>query len=465
MNIDLFLEKMRSYSTNLCIINESGVEYSYSWVVDVVSQNQRIFSDIAPNKVIIDVSLGWRCIPLVLAALSNKITIIPIDPVRAPTQSEYIFNCFPSAIILDSQSIDSNGILHKNIKVMQETNSELDSLNDISFIPFTSGTTGSPKGVMLTHKNIWTNVENVCEYFSISASDRLLSFRPLTNISAWTTEILLFLYQGSSILVKPTHVSPLGCLSLIQKYRLTTLCITPSIAVKYATFSDRYDLSSIRLIVLSGEVLDERRREKIISNFSGVDIWNAYGLTEASPRISCCKTTGLLIKPAECVGAPLKNVQIKIIGNFGNELTEGEEGQLIVSGESVMKGYLGQKDEKLNEGWLLTGDIAKIIDDELYIMGRLDDLIIRSGINVYPNEVEEVLLGVEGVTDAIVFPVINEDGTTKISAWITAQEGIKPWDVFQYLIDTKQDQRIIPDFIEIKTDLTITPSGKKTRPK
>ncbi|MFA5676568.1 MAG: class I adenylate-forming enzyme family protein, partial [Christensenellales bacterium] len=275
-------------------------------------------------------------------------------------------------------------------KVHSIIESDNKSYEDLAFIMFTSGTTGTPKGVMLTHSNIVSNLKGIQSYFPVRETDRILISRPLVHIAVLTGELLYGLWQGAEISFfgQPFNAGRLA--STIGESGATVFCSTPTMFMHLARYADEKAFSKLRLCVTSGERLTEQAADEIKKTFPFCDFFNVYGLTENSPRVSFLSPEFYATKPGSA-GVPLPDTELKIVN-----------GELLVRSPSVMKGYYMQPElteEKLRGGWLHTGDAARQDNDGFYcILGRKDDMIIRAGMNVYPQEIEAELVGMPGIT-------------------------------------------------------------------
>ena len=331
-----------------------------------------------------------------------------------------------------------------------------------ALIMCTSGTTGTPKGVMLSEKNIITNMLDISEYFKISSKDYILISRPLYHCAALTGEFLTALIKGTKIRFYSNRFNPPKMLELIKMYDITAFCGTPTLLNLMSKFC-RNECDSLRHICISGECLGKELAISIKKTFNKCDIYHIYGLTEASPRVSYLPPR-LFEEYSEFVGIPLKNVSIKIINSKGNLCKTNEEGVLWVKGANTMLGYynMPQKTkETLNKGWLCTGDIALINDIGLLkIQGREDQMIIKGGMNIYPAEIENSLRKDRRVHDVIAFGYEKEYGT---------QIGIRIVGDFSSVDEVKKIcQKILPvyqmpTFIEILKELPKNASGKVVR--
>lgn len=265
----------------------------------------------------------------------------------------------------------------------------------------TSGTTGKPKGVMLSEKNILTNLRDIQSYFSVEKKDKILIARPLYHCAVLTGEWLLALSKGMEIRFYSRPCNPAELLATLRAHDITVLGGTPTLLQLLARFGERDDTPlPLRHVVVSGEPLGKYAGARIRKGFPGVNIYHVYGLTEASPRVTYLPPE-LFDTHSEWVGKPLPSVQVAII-----------DGELCVKGDNVMLGYYNQSDLTklvLRDGWLHTGDMAVMDENGLIqIKGRKDNMIIRAGMNLYPQELENVLLADERVEEVLVYGIKDE---------------------------------------------------------
>ena len=261
-----------------------------------------------------------------------------------------------------------------------------------ALIMCTSGTTGSPKGAVLTQTNLLTNISDIALYFDMDPSDTILITRPLYHCSVLTGEFLTALVKGVKIRFYSGAFNPEIILKLLEDYNITAFCGTPTLLSMMARFKRKtYDLKHISI---SGECMSFETGTRIAEAFPSADIYHAYGLTEACPRVSYLPPH-MFRKYADFAGVPLRSVSLKILSDGGSEVKKGEIGMLWVKGDNVMQGYYNNPEktsEVLKDGWLCTGDLALFNKQGLLkIIGRSDDLIIKAGMNIYPQEIESAL--------------------------------------------------------------------------
>lgn len=274
-----------------------------------------------------------------------------------------------------------------------------------ALIMCTSGTTGKPKGAMLTENNVITNVSDIAQYFDIEKADTILISRPLYHCAVLTGEFLTALIKGTKICFYSGNFNPHVILELIKKYNITVFCGTPTLLSTMARFKRKIDYDILKFICISGECMSYETGLYIAEAFPKAQIYHIYGLTEASPRVSYLPPSKFR-KYADCVGVPLQSVSVKILSEDGTPTKTNEVGMLWVKGNNVMIGYYNNPEktnEIIKEDWLCTGDLALFNEEGLIkIKGRSDDLIIKAGMNIYPQEIESALRGDNRVKDVFV---------------------------------------------------------------
>jgi len=263
--------------------------------------------------------------------------------------------------------------------------------DDLAFIMFTSGTTSIPKGIMLTHANIITNLEYINSYFKIDGLKRICIGRPLVHVAVLVGELLFGLINGLQIYFYEESYMPHLLLKYLNDRKIEIFCSTPT--MYYALAQTKISLP-IQVSAISGERLTETVANIIASRFPQTQFYNVYGLTEHSPRVSALMPKDFLRKCGS-IGKPIGNVRMEI-----------SDRELKVKSPCIMKGYYNKECNCIRNGWLYTGDSAHC-DEEgyFYIDGRKDDMIIRAGVNIFPQEIESVLKKCHGVEECLVYGV------------------------------------------------------------
>ncbi len=291
-----------------------------------------------------------------------------------------------------------------------------------ALIMCTSGTTGVPKGAMLTETNVLTNVSDIALYFGIDKSDTILISRPLYHAAVLTGEFLSALVKGTKIRFYSGIFNPAVVLKVVKDYKITAFCGTPTLLSMMARFKKKTDKDFLRHICISGECMSMETGLHISEAFPNAKIYHVYGLTEACPRVSYLPPNKFR-EHADCVGVPLRSVSLKIVSDDGAPVKANEIGNLWVKGDNVMVRYYNnpqKTDEVLKDGWLCTGDLALFTNEGLLkIKGRADDLIIKAGMNIYPQEIESALKPDTRVRDVFVRGYSDEKLGVQIELNIT----------------------------------------------
>jgi long-chain acyl-CoA synthetase len=310
----------------------------------------------------------------------------------------------------------------------------LDSLSlpeagDLAVLQYTGGTTGIPKGAMLTHANLMANVTQINAWLQRVryGQERLVGLLPFSHSFGLTACLNWPMSQGATIIVLPRFEIN-SFIGVMQKYRPTMLPGVPTLFV--ALINDprlaKLDMSSLWACISGSAPLPQEVRDRFES-LSGCTMLEGYGLTEAGPVTHLNPIQGK--RPAGSMGIPLPGTEAKVVDqeSGARELPAGEVGELIIRGPQVMPGYWGnprETDLVLRDGWLYTGDLARMdADGYFYIVERKKDLIIAGGYKIYPREVEEVLYQHPGVKEAVAFGVPDPYRGETVKVVIVPQDG------------------------------------------
>jgi fatty-acyl-CoA synthase len=302
--------------------------------------------------------------------------------------------------------------------------------HDVVNMQYTSGTTGFPKGVMLSHYNILNNGYFIGERQKLTERDRLCLPVPMFHCFGCVLGIMAALTHGTT-LVPLELFDPLLVLAAVQKERCTAVYGVPTmfIAELAHPMFDMFDLSSLRTGIMAGSPCPEETMRQVMEKMHCSEITIAYGLTEASPVITQTRTDDSVAQRTGTVGAVLPEIEVKIIDTeSGREVAAGERGELCCRGYNVMKGYYNMPEQTVEaidaDGWLHSGDQAEVDADGYYrITGRIKDMIIRGGENIYPREIEEFLYTMGGVLDVQVVGIPDEKYGEVVGAFIIRKEG------------------------------------------
>lgn len=294
---------------------------------------------------------------------------------------------------------------------------------DVAVILYTSGTTGRPKGVMLTHRNLYSNSEAAVSLSQDVEPETTIGVLPLAHIYGFTSANSLYL-RGDSVVVLPKYDLRLLC-QAIEKHKVRRFAAVPAMIYNMVTdpAALEYDLSSLEAVGSGSAPLPVTVIEAFKAKFSA-DVYEGYGLSEAAPTVSAHRR-GEPIKPGS-VGRAFPGVEMRIVDDSGEELPIGEAGELIVRGENITPGYFQNEEATraaIRDGWLYTGDIARIDEDGyLFIVDRKKDLIIRGGFNIYPRDIEEVLSGHPAVGEVAVVGAPSPQMGEEVVAFVVPRD-------------------------------------------
>jgi long-chain acyl-CoA synthetase len=297
--------------------------------------------------------------------------------------------------------------------------------HDLATILYTSGTTGRPKGVMLTHHNLLANAQNVWETSGARGRrETTLVVLPLAHSFGLGVLVSGYLSGGRGILMR--RFNPEGALELIDRYKVVAMAGVPTMFVYLLRHPDagRYDTSSVTRWVVGAAAMPSEQIQAFEKKFGGT-VAVGYGLTESSAGVAV-EREGTARKPGSA-GVPIEGVVVKIVDDEGRELEPGKIGEIIVQGENISPGYYGNPQattETFRNGWLFTGDLG-YLDEEgyLFVVDRKKDLVIRGGLNVYPKDVEEVLRKLGGVQEVAVVGVPDALMGEEVCAYVVADPG------------------------------------------
>ena len=296
--------------------------------------------------------------------------------------------------------------------------------DDLAALLYTGGTTGRSKGVMLTHRGLWFGGYSLHETGKDQDATRSILPLPLSHAFGLMVSVAGMHAEKPRMAAMQRWFNAEDWVRLVEEHRLETSAVVPSmLTMLLALPLEEHDLSSLVSFGCGGAPLPGALRQQVRDRL-GVEIYEGYGCTEASAGVTANRVTAN--RPGS-VGRPLAEVQVEIHDDDGNALPTGEDGEIVVRGPGVMKGYWKseqQTAETLKDGWLHTGDIGHLdADGYLYVVDRKKDLIIRGGFNVYPRDVEDVLLTHPDVTQAAVVGRPDEQSGEEVVAVVAVRPG------------------------------------------
>lgn len=416
--------------------------------------------------------------------------VVPINPIFTAREIEYILsNC-------EAQAVVALGSLQQTLAPIQErlphvqfvvytggvegadrfeglletSLSEIISFpdttpEDLAVILYTSGTTGNPKGAMLTHQNMASNAESLHPLFQLTKEDRIVAVLPIFHVFCMTVCLNSPIGIGATVIMVPKF-SPAQVLEIIREEKATLFAGVPTMYNFLLQYPEglKEDFASIRLCVSGGASMPVELLYRFEEKYQTF-VLEGYGLSEAAPVTAFNPLGGT--RKSGSVGIDIPGVINKVVDEEGQEVAKGEVGELIVKGPNIMKGYLGMPEataQVLKDGWLYTGDMA-MMDDEgyVYIVDRKKDLILVGGYNVYPREVEEVLYQHPGVVEVAVIGAPDEEYGEAVKAFVAVKsEEITPDELIQFC-QKKLAKYKVPRVIELVPELPKNTTGKILR--
>lgn len=301
--------------------------------------------------------------------------------------------------------------------------------DDAINIQFTSGTTGSPKGATLSHHNILNNGYFCGQGMALTAQDKLCIPVPFYHCFGLVLSNLACISHGAAMIIPSESFDALSVLEAIQAEHCTALHGVPTMFISILEHPDfhTFDLSSLRTGMMAGAPCPMDVMRRIISDLGMTEITFAYGMTETSPISFQTSRDDVLERRVSTVGLALPHIEAKVVDDVGNIVPRGVPGQICIRGYSVMLGYWGDAEKTAEvldaNGWMHTGDIATL-DSNGYcnITGRIKDMVIRGGENIYPKEIEEFLSGHPAIGEVQVFGVPDSKFGEEICAWVRLKE-------------------------------------------
>lgn len=447
------------------------------------------------GAVLVTVNTNYQAAELeFLLKQSETTTLIMAESYKGTSYIDVLKQIFPELETSEKGALSSDVLPHlKNVIIISEqqqpgcytwndmiemgkaiTNDELTKrkkdldVHDVINMQYTSGTTGFPKGVMLTHHNIVNNGNQIADCMNFTRYDRLCIPVPFFHCFGCVLGILAAVSKGATMVILEQFDAE-KVLKAVSDEKCTALHGVPTMFIAELNHPDfdKFDLSHLRTGIMAGSTCPVEVMRDVMNKMGAEEITITYGQTESSPAITQTRTDDPLELKVSTVGKPHPNVEVKIvIPGTDEEQVVGEPGELCTRGYHVMKGYYNNQEateEVIDEdGWLHTGDLA-ILHKNGYIeiTGRMNDMIIRGGENVYPREIEEFLYQHPDVLDVQVVGVPDKRLGEEIMAWIILKEGKTATN--QSIIDFckgKISYYKIPRYIEFIEEYPMTASGK-----
>jgi len=372
----------------------------------------------------------------------------------------------PVAGAIPFDEVAARGV-EAELSILRELAHDL-QFDDPINIQFTSGTTGSPKGVTLTHHNILNNGYFVGRAMRLTEVDRICIPVPLYHCFGMVMGNLAAVTHGCAMVYPGEGFDPLATLETVQAEKCTALYGVPTMFIVELDHPDfaRFDLGTLRTGIMAGAPCPIEVMRKVIDRMNMREVTIAYGMTETSPVSFQSAVNDPLERRVSTVGRIQPHLEVKIVDAEGRIVPRGQSGELCTRGYSVMLGYWGDKEKSADvvdaAGWMHTGDLATL-DAEGYcnIVGRIKDMVIRGGENLYPREIEEFLFSHPKIQDVQVFGVADQKYGEELCAWIRLREGetMSEDDVRDFCRGQIAHQKI-PRYVEFVDEFPMTATGK-----
>jgi fatty-acyl-CoA synthase len=499
LNVGSWIEKWARIQPEKTALISEDVPYSYIDLNRRVNRLSNFFLDMGIKKGDRVAVLLRNCrqyIEIFLALSKTGGILVPLNWRLALPETEFIVrDSSPRFIIFDEEFAGNAAMLRERILVFKEIfctsgeskraggipdwaieyESSLMAYPDSSpltawesggedphIIMYTSGTTGLPKGAILSHQKTFFNVLNAGIYFDLTIHDIIIITRPLFHSGGLIVEFAPILYRGGTAVVRK-RFSAQQILEVVEKERVTILELPATVynIILHECDIAKYDLTSVKCYFTGGERIPVALLKAYAEK--GIIISQIYGLTEVSTIFWLPASRA--IEKMGSVGQPAFHGEVRIVDGKGKPVQAGEIGEIAVKGPIVMNGYWKRPDltrQVMKGGWLHTGDLARFDEDGFaYIVDRKKDMFISGGENVYPAEVEKALFGHPAILDVAVVGVPDEKWGEVGKAFIVAKEGHSiAIDEIRFFLDDKLARYKIPQYIEFIQKLPKTASGK-----
>ena len=352
---------------------------------------------------------------------------------------------------------------------LQARKAELDPHDPIN-LQYTSGTTGFPKGATLTHHNILNNGHSIGDLLGYTEHDRVVIPVPFYHCFGMVIGNLAALSHGAATIIPGRGFSPAAALEAVQDFGGTSLYGVPTMFIAELALPDfaSYDLSTLRTGVMAGSLCPIEVMNRVISEMNMVDVAICYGMTDTSPVSTMTRNGDTLQQRTETVGRTMPRLESRIIDPGSGEVLErGQIGELCTRGYAVMSGYWDQPEKTAEaidaDGWMHTGDLARMdADGYVVIEGRIKDMVIRGGENIYPREIEEFLYTHPAIQDVQVIGVPDAKYGEELMACIILKPGAEPLDeaaVAEFCRGRLAHFKI-PRYVDVRESFPMTVSGK-----
>lgn len=479
--IDYLFENTRTFQKSLIFGTPKEDSYQSIYEKSLILANY-INHNVGTNKNIILISQNNSFFIIVyFAILKSGNVCIPLNPTIEQDNLDFIINKTNTEV-----SFISELALRKlNLSIKVNTEQEVDSIaeksynlngqtvefdgNRVAEIIFTSGSTAIPKGVMLTHNNIIANTNSIIQYLNLTEQDRIMVVLPFFycyGLSLLHTHVRV----GGQLVINNNFIFLASTIKKLNEYSCTGFAGVPShfqILLRKTDLFKNTKFPYLRYVTQAGGKLENAFILEFLENFPSIDFFVMYGQTEATARLSYLPPHLLKTKLGS-LGKGIPGVELKVVNSKGNRIIPGKTGEIIAKGDNVMKGYFNDSKESskvLKNGWLYTGDIATVDNDGyIYLTARKKEIMKIGGKRISPKEIEGVIYQMPGIIDCSVRSVADDILGEAIKATIIVGENESTIDeeTIKRFCSSKLSSYKIPTLFEIKNEISISATGKKT---
>lgn len=472
-----FLIKHKKENQDKIALMDSNKTITYAELYGEIEKSVAVIcKDVKGNngKLGIQVKNHAVFLAVYLAGIKLGLVIVPIYVNIGGEKCKSIINKFDIDILISEKEQEDIGkkekkflCMEKQLYVYKYNHDEGVLDNDIVMIMQTSGTTSEPKGVMLSTTNISSNIRAISKYLKLTETDKVLIIKNTNHVSTIVGELLVSFYEGITIVFDENIVHFNRLNKIISQNGVTVFFAVPSILNGMLKMHNNV-LASLRLVNFYGEKITNHDVKELLLKFPNVNFIYSYGQTEASPRVTYIERNDMEKKLGSS-GRALTGVEITIRDKNNTILSAYKEGEIVVTGPNIMRGYYKNKilsEQVLKEGKLYTGDMG-YLDNEgyLYVTGRKDNMVIISGKNIHPEEIEGIIAEYPGISEVMVEVKSYKEVNGLVCYAVCHKGEVVDTKELLYFVKERTEDYKIPREVIIVPELKKTNSGKLKRNK
>ncbi len=457
------------------VLKAGGIVVNYNPLYTVEELTFQVKDSETELMITLDLKILFDKVEALLQADVLPRAVVASFPALLPTPKSVLFKLFKGQELARPAASPASGKIVLEADLLSGNSTPqpvaIDPLGDIAVLQYTGGTTGTPKGAMLTHANVYINTKQVAAWAPelIQGGEKVLGALPFFHVFAMTVVMNFGIEKAGEIIIMPRFVL-IDALKLIDKLKPTIMPGVPTLfnAIMNAADLKKYDLSSLKFCLSGGAPLPLEVRNGF-EKLTGCNLVEGYGLSEASPVVTC-NPLNVPARP-NSIGFPLPAtiISLRSPADPSQEVPPGERGEVCISGPQVMKGYWNKpaetKDQFTSDGYLRTGDVAEVdADGYFYIVDRIKDLIICSGYNVYPRRIEDAIYEHPAVEEVTVIGIADKYRGEAPKAFIKLKKGMTATsDEIMKHLAVKISKLELPSEIEFRDALPKTMIGKLSK--